>query len=242
MKRFWDRATVDKGPEGYAVLLDGRPVRLPGGAPLAMGSERLAEAVAAEWDAAAGGARGGDMSFADVPLTRLAGTAQERIAPDPAPLAEGLAKYAETDLLCYRAEDQRLAAQQAEGWQPLLDWAARRYDAPLRVTVGLMPVAQPAGAVAALRRSVLALPALDLAVLGVLVPAFGSLVLGLAVVDGRLDAAQALRLATLDETFQEGLWGFDAEAAARRARVAAEVAQAARLLALARDGGGVEAG
>lgn len=237
MKRFWDRATVGKAPEGYGVLLDGRPVRLPGGAPLAVTSERLAEAVAAEWDAA-GGARGGDMSPADVPLTRLAGTAQERIAPDPAPVAEGLAKYAETDLLCYRAEDPRLAALQAEAWQPLLDWAARRHDALLRVTTGLMPVAQPAAVLAALRRTVLALPPLELAVLGVVVPACGSLVLGLAVVGDRLDAGAAYRLATLDETFQEGLWGADAEAAARRSRIASEVEQAARLLALARGGTG----
>ncbi len=236
MKRFWDQATVDKRPDGFCVLLDGRPVRLPGGAPLAVPSEQLAEAVTAEWSAAAGGARGGDMSADDVPLTRLAGTAQERIAPDPAPVAAGLAKYAETDLLCYRAEDARLSALQAEGWQPLLDWAARHHDASLRVTTGLMPVAQPREALAALRRAVQVLPPLDLAALGVLVPAFGSLVLGLAVVEGRLDAAEALRLATLDETFQEGFWGVDAEAAARRARIAAEVEQAARLLALAREG------
>ncbi len=237
MKRFWDQATVDKRPDGFCVLLDGRPVRLPGGAPLAVKSERLAEAVAAEWGAAAGGAKGGDMSPADVPLTRLAGTAQERIAPDPAPVAEGLAKYAETDLLCYRAEDLRLSALQAEGWQPLLDWAAGRHDALLLVTTGLMPVPQPSQALAALRRAVFALPPLDLVALGVLVPAFGSLVLGLAVLDGRIEAAEALRLATLDETFQEQFWGVDAEAAARRARIAAEVAQVARFLALARGGG-----
>jgi chaperone required for assembly of F1-ATPase len=237
MKRFWDQATVDRRPEGYGVLLDGRPVRLPGGAPLAVESERLAEAVAAEWSAAAGGAKGGDMSPADVPLTRLAGTAQERIAPDPAPVAEGLAKYAETDLLCYRAEDLRLAALQAEGWQPLLDWAARRHDAWLRVTTGLMPVSQPAEALTALRAAVLALPPIDLVALGVLVPAYGSLVLGLAVVEERIGAAEALRLATLDATFQEQFWGVDAEAAARRERIAAEVEQAARLLALARGGG-----
>lgn len=238
MKRFWDRATVDNGPGGYGVLLDGRPVRLPGGSPLAVESERLAEAVAAEWGAAGGGAKGGEMSPADVPLTRLAGTAQERIAPDPAPVAEGLAKYAETDLLCYRAEDPRLGALQAEEWQPLLDWAALRHDAPLRVTAGLMPVSQAAEALAALRRVVLALPPLDLTALGVLVPAFGSLVLGLAVVEGRIDAEEALRLAFLDETFQERFWGMDAEAAARRARIAAEVGQASRLLALARGRGG----
>ncbi|MBK1662315.1 ATP12 family chaperone protein [Paracraurococcus ruber] len=233
MKRFWDTAAVEPEPGGFRVTLDGKPVRLPGGTPLQVGSAALAAAIAAEWDAA-GGSKGGEMGPADIPLTRLAGTAQERIAPDPAPMVEGLARYAESDLLCYRAEDRRLAALQAAEWQPLLDWAALQHDAPLRVTAGLMPVPQDPPAVAALRRAVAAQDPIGLAVLGVLVPAFGSLVLGLAVVEGRLDAAEAHRLAILDETFQEEFWGLDAEAAERRRRVAAEVAVAGRLLALAR--------
>jgi chaperone required for assembly of F1-ATPase len=174
------------------------------------------------------------MSPADVPLTRLAGTAQERIAPDPAPVVEGLVKYAETDLLCYRAEEPRLAGLQAEAWQPLLDWAALQHDAPLRVTTGLMPVAQEPQALVALRRAVAALGPMELAALGVLVPGFGSLVLGLAVVQERLEVTEAHRLATLDESFQEEFWGTDAEAAARRERIAREVALAARLVALSR--------
>ena len=184
MKRFWDKAAAAPQPGGFGVVLDGKPVRLPGGDPLVVGTASLAEAIAAEWDAAGGGARGGEMTMADVPLTRLAGTAQERIAPDPAPMVEGLAKYAETDLLCYRATDPKLAARQAEEWQPLLDWAALQHDAPLRVTEGLMPVPQdpwrwpPCAAVAACSP-------LELAALGVLVPSFGSLVLALAVVRGR---------------------------------------------------------
>jgi chaperone required for assembly of F1-ATPase len=233
MKRFWDSAAAAPQPGGFGVLLDGRPVRLPGGAPLVVPAAALAEAIAEEWSRA-GGAKGGEMSFADVPLTRLAGTAQERIAPDPAPVVAALARYGETDLLCYRAEDRRLAAEQAAQWDPLLDWAALQLDAPLRVTAGLMPVPQDATALAALRRAVAALGALELSALGVLVPGLGSLVLGLAVVHGRLDAAEAHRLATLDEAFQERFWGTDAEAAARRARIGAEVALAARLVALMR--------
>ena len=239
MKRFWDTATPTAEPEGggrpgFGVLLDGRPVRLPGGAPLSVPAAPLAEAIAEEWSRAGGGAKGGEMGWGDVPLTRLAGTAQERIAPDPGPAVAALAKYAETDLLCYRAEDPRLAAEQAELWQPLLDWAALQLDAPLRSTAGLMPVAQDPSAVAALRRAVAALPAIELAALAVLVPAFGSLVLGLAVLSGRLDSAGAHRLATLDERFQERFWGTDAEALARRDRVAGEVALAERLVRLTR--------
>ncbi len=233
MKRFWESAAVSEQPGGFGVSLDGRPVRLPGGSPLLVPAAALAEAIAEEWNAAGGG-KGGEMTPEDVPLTRLAGTAQERIAPDPAPVATALAKYAETDLLCYRAEDPRLAKLQAESWQPLLDWAALQHDAPLRVTAGLMPVAQEPQALAALRHAVAMLSPIELAALGVLVPALGSLVLGLAVVQGRIAAEEAHRLAFLDETFQEQLWGTDAEAAARRERIAREVAQAARMVALSR--------
>lgn len=234
MKRFWDRAAVSAQPGGWGVELDGRPVRLPGGGPLVVASAALAAAIAEEWNAA-GGAKGGEMGMHDVPLTRLAGTAQERIAPDPAPQVAGLAKYADSDLLCYRAEDHRLAAEQAALWQPWLDWAAERFDARLAVTQGLMPVPQPPAALAALHRAVAECAALELAALGLLVPTLGSLVLGLAVREGRLAAEEAHALAVLDETFQEAFWGTDPEASARRARGRAEVALAARLLALARE-------
>lgn len=234
MKRFWDRAEAVPVPGGFGVALDGRPVRLPGGPPLQVAAGPLAAAIADEWAAAGGGARGGTTSWDALPLTRLAGTAQERIAPDPTPVVDGLARYAETDLLCHQGDDPRLLALQAAEWQPMLDWAARDLDAALRVTRGLMPVAQPPDALAALRRHTAARPPLDLAALGVLVPSFGSLVLGLAVVLGRLDVAGAHRLAILDETFQEQVWGTDAEALERRRRVGEEVAVAARLVALSR--------
>ena len=235
MKRFWDKAAHAAQPGGFGVQLDSRPVRLPSGTPLLVESRALAEAIAAEWNAA-GGEKGGDMSMEDVPLTRLAGTAQERLADNAAAQIEGLARFAETDLLCYRAEDDKLAARQVAGWQPLLDWAALQLDAPLRVTTGLMPVPQPPEALAALHRVVAACSTLELAALGLLVPAMGSLVLALAVLHGRLDAAEAHALSVLDETFQEEFWGTDPAAENKRARAAADVALAARLLALSREG------
>jgi chaperone required for assembly of F1-ATPase len=233
MKRFWDQAAVAESEGRFGIELDGRPVRLPGGAPIRLASRPLAEALAGEWNAA-GGTKGGEFSHEDVPLTRLVGTAEERIAPDPAATVAALAKYAETDLLCYRAEDRRLAARQAEQWDPLLAWAAQALDAPLRVTAGVMPVAQAPQALAALARALAAHRPLEMAALGVAVPALGSLVLGLALAGGRLDSATAHDLATLDERFQEAFWGLDPETEARRARAAAEVDLAARFLALAR--------
>ena len=236
MKRFWDAATVVTDAEGCSVLLDGRPMHLPNGGVLRVRTAKLAVAVAAEWQAA-GGTKGGVMSFADTPLTRLAGTAQQRVAPNPAPVAEAIARYGESDLLCYRADaPAALVHRQAQAWQPWLDWAALTYDAPLRVVTGVGHVRQPHASIRALRNAVAALDVDALAALGIAVPALGSIVLGLALVAGELDAPTAHALGCLDEVFQAELWGEDAEAATRRRTIAEEVDLAVRYLALTREG------
>jgi chaperone required for assembly of F1-ATPase len=230
VKRFWKRAEAVPAEGGWRVALDGKPMRVPGGTVLAVPSRTLAEALAAEW-----GQVEGEVRVAQLPLTRLAGTVQERVAPASGPVARELARWAETDLLSYRAtHPDALVAVQAAEWDPWLDWAAERHGARLAVTEGVVPITQPREVVAALAAAVAAHDAWGLGTLGVLVPALGSLVLGLAVVEGALAAAAAHRLATLDETFQERRWGTDAEAAERRARILAEVEDAARLLLLAR--------
>jgi chaperone required for assembly of F1-ATPase len=234
VKRFWDHARVAADDDGWCVLLDEQPLRVPGGPRLHLGSRKLAEAVAAEWQQAGGG-KGGQTSFADLPLTRLAGTAQERVAVDPEPVVLAIADYAVTDLLCYRAErPDRLARRQAACWQPWLDWAERRWGAHLEVTRGVMPVAQDPAATAALAARVAAQPADAIAALGVMVPALGSLVLGLAVADGALAAEAAFELSVLDERVQAEDWGKDAEAQARLARIRQEVVVAGRFIELAR--------
>jgi chaperone required for assembly of F1-ATPase len=234
VKRFWDKASVAPGETGYTILLDGRPMHLPGGAVLTVEPEPLARAIADEWQSA-GGDKGGEMSFADTPLTRLAGTALQRIAPDPALTVDAIARYAESDLLCYRAERPReLVDRQQRAWQPWLDWVALAYDAPLRVGCGVAYVKQHRDSVAALRRAVAGLDIAALAALGVAVPALGSLVLGLAMADGRIDAQTAHTLGVLDELFQAEAWGEDAEAAARRAAIAADIELAERFLQLTR--------
>jgi len=233
MKRFWQEAAVVERDGRFAIHLDGRPMRLPTGPALHLHHRVLAEALAAEWRQA-GGAVGGEMDFSAVPLTRLVGTAQDRIAPDPVPTIAALARYAQTDALCYRAaQPEGLVIRQHHGWQPWLDWAAQAHGARLLVTDNLMPVAQPPEAAAALHAATAALDAFQLAGLSVLVPAYGSLVLGLAVAAGCLAAADAHALSMLDELYQEQLWGADAEATARRANIAREVEHAARFIMLA---------
>ncbi len=237
MKRFWDTAALGRDGDDHRVLLDGKPINLPNGGVLRVGPAALAEAIAEEWRLAGGGAKGGDFSFADTPLTRVAGTARERIAPNRAPTEDAIARYGETDLLCYRAEIPReLAARQTQSWQPWLDWAALTFDAPLRVTTGVIPVKQHHDSINALRRAVAGYDAYVLAGLGIAVPSLGSLVLGLALAEARLDAEQAHSLGSLEELFQAEQWGEEEEAAQRRKNVAADVALAARFMWLAREG------
>ncbi len=234
MKRFWHVVTIGPVEGGHVILLDSRPMRLPGGPPLIIGPARLALAIAEEWQMAGGG-YGGEMSFSDTPLTRLAGTAQERIAPDPTQTIDAIARYAEADLLCYRAAAPiELVQRQMQLWQRWLDWAALTHDAPLRVTTGISYIGQHQDSIAALKRAVARMDAYALAGLGIGVPALGSLVLGLAMATGELDGESAATLGALDELFQVELWGDDTEAAARRAAVRAEIVLAARFIALTR--------
>jgi chaperone required for assembly of F1-ATPase len=236
VKRFWDTVALTREGDEHGVLLDGKPIHLPSGGVLRIGPPALAEAIAEEWRLA-GHAKGGEMSYFDTPLTRIAGTARERIAPDPAPTMDAIARYGESDLLCYRAETPRaLVDRQAELWQPWLDWAEAAFDAPLRVTSGIVPVRQHRDSITALRRAVGRYDPYMLAALGIAVPALGSLVLGFALAEARLGAAEAFTLGALDELFQAEQWGEDEEAAKRRETIAADIALAERFMRLVQGG------
>ncbi len=233
MRRVWTEARAVPASGGWGVALDGKPLRLPDGPPLLVPQRALADAVAAEWQAA--GAQTGEMDYTDVPLTRLAGTAQLRIAPDPAPVAAAVAAYGETDLLCYRADEPpALVLRQAAAWNPWLDWSRTTLGAALAVTAGVVHVRQHPDAVAALRRAVATESGWVLAGLGILVPALGSLVLGLAVARGKLASDEAFGLSRVDEAFQTELWGGDEEAELRAANLARDVDDSARFMRLVR--------
>ncbi|KKL62916.1 hypothetical protein LCGC14_2180350, partial [marine sediment metagenome] len=181
-KRFWTKAEVVETGDGFAVQLDGRPVRTPSKQVLAMPSRGLAELVAQEWQA-----QQERIDPTTMPATRGANTALDRVAPQQAEVATLIAAYAETDLLCYRATaPEALVALQAEAWDPLLDWAAQTYGARLAVTSGVMPIAQDRDALARLAGPVHAMTPFALTGFHDLVSLSGSLVLGLA-------AAQATR-------------------------------------------------
>ncbi len=230
VKRVYERAQVAAAPEGYAVALDGRAVKTPGRRPLVLPTAALAEAVAAEWQAQEDEVRPDKM-----PLTRLAATAIDRAAEQRAQVVGEVVAYAATDLVCHRAgAPPELAARQAEGWQPLVDWLDERYGARLAVTGGVIALDQPAEALAALRGVVETFDDFALAALYAVTSASGSLVIALALAEDRIDAEEAWALSEIDESFQIERWGDDREAAERRARLRDEVRAAARFLDLSR--------
>ena len=147
------------------------------------------------------------------------------------------ANYAGTDLLCYRAvRPPALAARQQAVWQPLVDWAVLRYDAPLSVTTGVIPTSQAANSLRAFAAAVAALANFMLTALHLTTAACGSLVLGLALLEGRIDAEEAFTASQLDESFQIEAWGEDSEQTERRRALTADISTAARFISLLRQG------
>ncbi|MET3436572.1 ATP12 family protein [Sphingomonas sp. 1185] len=202
MKRFWTNVGVDAD---RVVRLDDRPVRTPGRAPLALPTPALAEAVAGEWRAVEE-----TVDPRAMPLTGLANAAIDRIGADPAPFAQGLARYAETDLLCYRADSPpELVERQDRVWNPLLDWARDRYDVHFTLVSGIMHRPQPDATVDRLAQAVAALDAFRLAALSPVVTISGSLVLALALLEGAAEPDAVWIAAHVDEDFQAEIWGED---------------------------------
>lgn len=231
MKRVYKKVTTRPVGAGWGVALDGRPMRTPGKNDLVVPSEKLAAPIAVEWDA-----QRDEIRPATMPLTRLAATAIDRTAPQRDQVVDEIAGYAGTDLVCYWADHPpALVARQQAVWQPLIDWATLRYDAALTVTSGVIPTRQSPMALKAFAAAVLAQDDFRLTALHALTAACGSLVIALAVMEGQLDADEAYAASQLDETFQIEQWGEDAEAAARREALAADIAAAARFLALLSD-------
>lgn len=208
-RRFWTDVALQRGRDGWEILLDTRPVRTPSKHPLAVPTEALARMIAAEWEAQQGKIDPGTM-----PATRYANSAIEKVAPQRDGVIDVIAAYGETDLLCYRApEPDALIARQAAAWDPLLAWAEATLGARLVPTVGVLPVAQDAGGLAVLRARVAAMDNFQLAAFHDLVALSGSLVIGFAAVAGQSDPATLWEVSRIDESWQVELWGEDAEAA-----------------------------
>jgi chaperone required for assembly of F1-ATPase len=235
MKRFWSTVTVgeagcEEAGDGYTIQLDNRPLRTPAKASCLLPTRALADAVAAEWEAVEG-----EVNPVAMPLTRAANSAIDRVIPEHEAVAAMIAAYGETDLICYRAPHPAgLAQRQADSWNPLIAWVTEALNAPLVQAEGVMHVAQPPEGLARLAVAVQAHGPWELTALHDLVSISGSLVIGLAISHGHLDAATAWPLSRIDEDWQIEEWGTDDEAIALAERRKADFTNAAQLLELVR--------
>ena len=207
-RRFWKTAQVVAEAGGYAIRLDGRPVKTPAKAAFILPTRALAQEIAAEWDA-----QDDTIRPATMPLTRSANSAIDKVTPNRPGVVAEIAGYGATDLLCYRADGpQAMTDRQAAAWDPLLDWADRTLGAPLRVTRGVVPVSQPENSLSRLAGHVDARPPFELAVLHDLVALSGSLIIGLRALHSGADIGALWRASRIDEDWQAESWGRDDEA------------------------------
>ena len=233
-KKFYRRASAAPVEGGYGVFLDERPLRSPAKAPFVVPSAELARLVAGEWDAQDERINAGSM-----PLFGLAVTVVDRVMPQRGAIDDELRAYGGSDLLCYReGESAELAKRQDALWNPWLDWARGELGAGLVVCTGLMPVRQPGAAIEAIGRAIAGLDDWRAGMLHRATALSGSVVLGLAMVRGRLDADGMFEAAFVDELWQAQKWGSDDEARQRRDGIRAELGDAERFLALLADGYG----
>ncbi len=230
--RFYRDVAVSETPDGFAILLDGRPVRTPARKVLAAPSRRLAEAIAAEWDA-----QRETIDPAQMPLTRLANAIIDGVAATPGPVADEVEKFLGSDLLFYRAEGpEGLVARQARHWDPVLDWAREMLGARFVLTQGVIHARQPDAAIKAAAQAIpremsSAREIWRLGALNAVTSLTGSALLALALAAGRLTEDAAWGAAHVDEDWNMQTWGRDEIALTRRAARFAEMQAAALVLA-----------
>jgi chaperone required for assembly of F1-ATPase len=224
-KRFYATAGVADTPDGFAITLDDKPVRTPSRRPLVLPSREMAEAVAAEWVA-----QRDVINPMTMPLTRLANSVIDAVADRVEAVADDVARYFESDLLCYRAgHPDVLVEREARHWDPVLFWAADTFGAHFILAQGIMHVRQPEQAVAAARAALPGEP-WPIAAFHIVTTLTGSALLALALWHGAFDEDQVWSAAHVDEDFNSEQWGVDGEVAARRAARLVDFRAAARVL------------
>jgi chaperone required for assembly of F1-ATPase len=205
MKRFYKQVSIVSVGGGHAIRLDGRMVKTPARAELMLPTIALARAVVAEWEA-----QGETIDPASMHQTGLANAAIDKVAADHDTFVRDIAVYGETDLLCYRADGpEPLVDRQAASWDPLLAWAKARHAIDFVLATGIIHQPQPPETISRLAAAVREIDPFPLVALQRLVTISGSLVIGLAMLEGAIEARAAFDAAHLDELWQAELWGED---------------------------------
>ena len=226
-RRFYKEVTLEPRPQGVAVLLDGRALKTPAKQLFLAPTQAAAELAAAEW-----ASQGERILPAAMPVTRLLNVALDRAPETRAALAAEVARYAETDLLCHLADEaSELREREEANWAPLRAWAAETLGVRLEPVAGVVARPQRPESLAAAHDRALALDDVRLVTLAHATALLGSVILGFALVNGRLGAEAAFAASRIDETYQEEQWGADAEASERAEGLREELVVIEALLA-----------
>jgi chaperone required for assembly of F1-ATPase len=230
-KRFYANAVVAEIADGFAVTLDGKPIRTPSGRQVVAPNREIADAIAAEWQA--------QQELIDpstMPMTRFANSVITAVVDRVEAVTDDIAKYFQSDLLFYRAgHPEALVAREAAHWDPLLFWAADALGAHFILAEGIVHVRQPEAAVAAARAALPDDP-WSIAAMHVITTLTGSALLALAFLRGVVDQDQVWAAAHVDEDWNSEKWGVDEEVAARRAVRLVDFRAAAVILRALHDG------
>lgn len=231
MKRFYREVTVAPAGDGWRVLLDGRGIKTSGGREQVVPSRPLAEAMAQEWSQQGEEIDTGAFLFRD-----LADYAIDIVGLDRDGAIRCILPYAETDTLCYRAEEgEALHARQADVWEPILTAAEARWDVHFNRIEGIIHRQQPPETIERMRTALSAEADFTLAALNTLTSLAASLVIGFAALSPDADAEDLWNAANLEEVWQMEMWGQDAEAEARREHRFTIFSAAMRFARLARE-------
>ena len=208
-RRFYKDVTIT-GDLGIA--LDGKVVKTPLKAPLRLPARAMAELVAAEW-----AEQGEKIDLEAMFCTKLANTAIDRMSRERARLADEVLAYANSDLVCYRAEGpELLSLRQGAHWDPVIAWSRAALGAMIETRIGVMHRGQPPAALDAVQRAISGFGDFALAAVHALTVNTGSALIALMLACEAIGGDKAWAAANVDEDYQWELWGKDTQAVMSR--------------------------
>ncbi len=212
-KRFWKEVSVKQTKTGYQVNLDNRELLTPLKNPLKIPTQQLANEIAREWQEVES-----EIIPENMPFTKRANSAIEYIGTQREGVEADLSSYVNSDLICYRAEGPTdLVALQLQ-WDQWIAWV-QRFGIDLKVTAGVMPIQQPVkneeNALKWLRKW----NDFQLSAIYDFITLTGSFAIGAAIAENAVTPQKGYELSTLDEVFQEQIWGADEDARESRIKV-----------------------
>ena len=207
-KRFWKNVHVVSSEAGYFIKLDDKILKTPAKKQMMLPTEALAKKVASEWDEQVE-----EIHPTTMPFTKSANAALDKVSEQFEEVSSLISEYGDTDLLYYRADSPpELQKRQKTGWDPIVKWAENTFKVQINCGTGIVYIPQNEKLFSETRKKINNLSIFELTALYDMVSITGSLILGLAIINGRLSAEEAYQLSRIDEQWQLEQWGEDEEA------------------------------